>query len=159
MEGSGPYRPIVRLRPCIDSIFKDWVQNAWNPIKLTSILKWPKICCTEPAFSQLKYWMRKCVPLRIRFHGPCILVHLVFSWMLVKTSRLSYFFFDNPILFLFIFCRKHDLFYSIEDKIVQLMELDHKDAIKLFLEHSDKLSPQLIVEKLTASTRYVSCTG
>ena len=49
--------------------------------------------------------------------------------------------------------RKHDLFFSIEDKIVQLMELDSKDAIKLFLEHSDKLGPELIVEKLKVSTR------
>ena len=50
--------------------------------------------------------------------------------------------------------RKHDLFFSIEDKIVQLMELDSKDSIKLFLEHSDKLSPELIVERLKVSTRY-----
>lgn len=36
---------------------------------------------------------------------------------------------------------------------MQLMELDTKDAVKLFLEHSDKLPPELIVEKLVASSR------
>ena len=53
------------------------------------------------------------------------------------------------------FFRRHDLFHAIvEDKIVNLMDLDVKDALKLFLEHTDKLPPETIVEKLCHSSRY-----
>ena len=49
--------------------------------------------------------------------------------------------------------RKHKLFDSIEDKIVQLMDLDFEEARKLFLEYKDILPPEFIVGKLTASSR------
>ena len=49
--------------------------------------------------------------------------------------------------------RKHDLFHVIDDKIINLMDLDKKEALKLFLEHSDKLAPDTIVEKLQQSSR------
>ena len=51
--------------------------------------------------------------------------------------------------------RKHDLFHAIveEDKIINLMELDVKDALKLFLEHPDKLAPEIIVKNLLRSSR------
>ena len=55
--------------------------------------------------------------------------------------------------YILYFYRKHDLFGAIDDKIVQLMDLDHKDALKLFLEHPDKLSPENIVERLSRSSR------
>ena len=45
------------------------------------------------------------------------------------------------------------MFGAIDDKIVQLMDLDHKDALKLFLEHPDKLSSETIVERLSKSSR------
>ena len=45
------------------------------------------------------------------------------------------------------------MFGAIDDKIVQLMDLDHKDALKLFLEHPDKLSSEIIVERLSKSSR------
>ena len=52
-----------------------------------------------------------------------------------------------------IYFRKHDLFHVIDDKIINLMDLDKKEALKLFLEHSDKLAPDTIVEKLQQSSR------
>ena len=60
---------------------------------------------------------------------------------------------EKRIQYSFFFYRKHDLFGAIDDKIVQLMDLDHKDALKLFLEHPDKLSPENIVERLSRSSR------
>ena len=33
------------------------------------------------------------------------------------------------------------------------MDLDTKDALKLFIEHSDRLSPEIIVDKLQSSRR------
>lgn len=49
--------------------------------------------------------------------------------------------------------RRHDLFGFVDDKVAQLMDLDLKDALKLFLEHTDKLPPEMIVEKLESSSR------
>ena len=44
--------------------------------------------------------------------------------------------------------RKHNLFDAIHDKICELMDLDHRDGLKLFLEHMDRLPTELIVQRL-----------
>ena len=44
--------------------------------------------------------------------------------------------------------RKHDLFDAVHDKIGDLMDLDHREGLKLFLEHMDRLPTELIVQRL-----------
>jgi hypothetical protein len=39
---------------------------------------------------------------------------------------------------------RHDLFGVVHDKIPDLMELDEREALKLFLEHPEKLSSDLV---------------
>ena len=44
--------------------------------------------------------------------------------------------------------RRHDLFDVIHDKIGDLMDLDNREGLKLFLEHMDRLPTELIVQRL-----------
>ena len=39
---------------------------------------------------------------------------------------------------------RHDLFGVIHDKIPDLLELDEREALKLFLEHPEKLPSDLV---------------
>ena len=39
---------------------------------------------------------------------------------------------------------RHDLFGVIHDKIPDLLELDEREALRLFLEHPEKLSSDLV---------------
>ena len=48
----------------------------------------------------------------------------------------------------FALIRKRDLFESIHNKIAALMDLDPREAVKLFLEYMERLEPELIVAKL-----------
>ena len=43
---------------------------------------------------------------------------------------------------------RHDLFGVIHDKIPDLLELDEREALKLFLEHPEKLSSDLVSRQL-----------
>lgn len=43
---------------------------------------------------------------------------------------------------------QHNLFDSVHDKILALMELDITQACALFLEHVDKISPDMVVSRL-----------
>jgi hypothetical protein len=59
-------------------------------------------------------------------------------------------FFEHPILSFSFISRilhydfRHDLFGVVHDKIPDLMELDEREALKLFLEHPEKLSSDLV---------------
>ena len=44
--------------------------------------------------------------------------------------------------------RKHNLFSAIHDKIGELMDLDQREGLKLFLEHMDRLPTELIIQRL-----------
>ena len=45
---------------------------------------------------------------------------------------------------------QHNLFSAVHDKILALMELDVNQACTLFLEHSDHITPDLVVSRLQA---------
>jgi len=45
--------------------------------------------------------------------------------------------------------RQHSLFSAIHDKIIALIELDTKQALKLFLDHTQNLPPDLVVDRLS----------
>lgn len=49
--------------------------------------------------------------------------------------------------------RRHNLFDAIHQKICALADLDEKEAIKLFLEHRDRLPSELIVRSLDGTGR------
>jgi len=49
--------------------------------------------------------------------------------------------------------RQHSLFSAVHDKIAALIDLDTDAALKLFLDHSHNLPPDLIVDKLAANKR------
>ena len=44
--------------------------------------------------------------------------------------------------------RKHSLYEAIEEKVLDLMELDHVEAVKLFMDKMVQLPPDSIVERL-----------
>jgi len=48
----------------------------------------------------------------------------------------------------FSLIRKRDLFDVIHNRIGDLMELDAREAVKLFMEYMEKLEPELVVAKL-----------
>lgn len=47
---------------------------------------------------------------------------------------------------------QHQLFPTVHDKILALMELDANQACALFLEHSEHIPPDLVVSRLQTKT-------
>ena len=52
---------------------------------------------------------------------------------------------------------RHDLFGVIHDKIPDLLELDEREALKLFLEHPEKLSSDLVSRQLVLLLLLFKC--
>ena len=50
---------------------------------------------------------------------------------------------------------QHNLFNSVHDKILALMELDANQACALFLEHKDQISPDLVVARLQPKSHFL----
>ena len=44
--------------------------------------------------------------------------------------------------------RRHSLYDSVADKVLELMELDHEEAVKLFLDKMAHMPPESVVERL-----------
>jgi hypothetical protein len=50
---------------------------------------------------------------------------------------------------------KYQLVDSIKDLVPGLMELDVEQAVRLFLDHMDKLHPDVVVQKLNSHSFYL----
>ena len=50
--------------------------------------------------------------------------------------------------------RRHSLYDAVRDKIRELMDLNHEEAVKLFLDNIQHLPPETIVSKLVFHDRY-----
>lgn len=53
---------------------------------------------------------------------------------------------------IFDFIEKHNLYDSIQDKVVQLMLLDSERAVSIFIQHKDVISPADVVGRLLGSS-------
>ena len=59
-----------------------------------------------------------------------------------------YFFYRLQHADVFRLISQHNLFSTVHDKILALMELDVNQACALFLEHSEQITPDLVVSRL-----------